>query len=141
MFIFLTKLVAIPTVIAMMSTCQGHQATKTKAGVTGSRRHHHKTELVAKPVKPRGTPNPSLTPETVKPDRTGDIVNLEWVTRYDALLRKHGNQLSSPKQPGDREGITVEGANDRVSPEVLKRNHELEALEQADQAHKTKQTR
>lgn len=63
------------------------------------------------------------------PERSQNIVNLDWIRHYDELLSKHGYKLNPPRLPGDREGIKIEGANDKVSNEVIRRYDELNRLE------------
>jgi len=95
-----------------------------------------KTEKVSKHKKATksSTPIPQSTPVSpVSPAQSNNQVNIDWVERYDELLSKHGAKLNPPKKPGDRNGITVQGTHDIISPKVQKDFETLNALDKQKQ--------
>ena len=75
----------------------GHSRTKTK-----------KENIIKKaPNSPQGSP------------KEGYIVDLEWVEKWDKMLKDNGDKLNPPRKPGDRTGIIIEGSKDRVNQKVI----------------------
>lgn len=115
----------IVSTILALATCE-HKKSQKPSSHHGKHHHSKKEATQAKST----------------PSSTGEqIVDIDWVKRYDELLKDHGNQLPSKKQPGDREGISIEGTKDRVSPDVVARKQELEQLARQAKQNKIKQTR
>lgn len=90
-------------------------------------KNYHKQSKTAKHGKTTKSRVPTTTPEPVMPNH--DKRDLTWISKYDELLSKHGDKLTPPKKPGDRDGITVQGSQDIVSPKVQKDFEILNALD------------
>jgi hypothetical protein len=111
------KLLIIPLFFALTGC-----ATVNKKPTKKKKRAKHKTSQVVKTKPEPAAPTPL-------PERYQDIVNLEWMEKYDMMLKANGHRLNPPRHPGDRNGVTVEGANSRVSPKVLEDYETLKKLE------------